>query len=162
MTDIVALSSLSDEPGLGKWGADFSPRLVAVLDRLPQNSVRISNALLSANVLTVSTLQAMTPHDLLRMKNFGSKYIKDLRHALAYFGLSISLDPVVVPDDASIADAQVQRLQDWIAERMAVKTSLTEREVLRDVMLVLDGRTPTNRREWSSAESDEHTLTAPR
>lgn len=162
---IIALSELSDEPrdcAPFRTGHDFSQRMIAVLDRLPQNQVRISNALENAGVLTVSKLQTMTPRDLIRLKNFGSKYIKDVRMALAHFGLTLSLDPVVVPDGATPGEAHVQRLQKWIDERLKhcdrrqdesgpAYTDVwahVERRTLIDVMLILDGRDPTNDRSY--------------
>jgi hypothetical protein len=64
--------------------------------------------------------------------------------------------------EPAAAEASTGRLLRWIDERLALITAeekrvgvagaaheITEREVLADVMLILDGREPTNKRRWS-------------
>jgi hypothetical protein len=179
VTDLIALSELSDEPTKQRRGhmgyrSDFSPRLAAVLERLPVRNqtgapVRIQHALTNADILTLAALQAKSPADLRQARDFGAQYIADIEQALAAFGLSLAgADRVVVGDNATPAYAHLQRLQQWIALRVARSNAeeervgvagaaheITEREVLTDVMLILDGREPTNKRMWNAA-SDEH------
>lgn len=161
VTDVIALSELSDEPSwrevMGDNYPDFSPRLRAVLNRLPSESVRIANALLGARVLTLAQLRAQTRADLWRIKDIGSRSIGYIDAALAKFGIGReeATPPVVVRDGAGALEAHAQRLQAWVLERMEaceyergpVRIALDiERAVLTDVMLILDGREPTNKR----------------
>ena len=170
MTDVIALSELSDEPSATGWGrTGFSQRLLAVLERLTDNSVRIENALDGSGILTLSKLEAMTPKDLLRVKNLGAKHIRRIENALACFDIRLAQgSPLVVRDGATATEAHVQRLTKWIDERLAIceaeeervgiagaANEITEREVLADVMLILDGREPTNKRYWSIEEIDQ-------
>ncbi len=168
MTDVISLSELSDEPGwreiMGDDWPDFSPRLRAVLNRLTSNGVHITNALVNAEILTLSDLRKRTREDLLRVKKLGAKSVEYIDAALARFGIGREevTPPIIVRDGATAAEAHVQRLQRWIEERMAVceanenkldpatmRAAITEREVLADVMLIIDGREPTNKRRWS-------------
>ena len=166
MTDVFTLCELSDESPSSPLG--FSPRLVAVLDRLSANEVRISNALMNAAILTVAALQELTDEQLRRMKNIGDKYIKDIDTALASFDLARKEHAIIVRANANPIEAHVQRLLRWIDERMSLADAeesrcgsveaaneITEREVLADVMLILDGRAPTNKRRWSIEEIDK-------
>ena len=165
MTDVIALSELSDEPSATGWGrTGFSQRLLAVLERLTDNSVRIENALDGSGILTLSKLEAMTPKDLLRVKNLGAKHIRRIENALACFDIRLAQgSPLVVRDGATAIEAHVQRLTKWIDERLAICEAeeervgiagaaheITEREVLTDAALILDGREPTNKRYWST------------
>lgn len=160
MTDVIALSELSDEPGRPyeiagrvEYG-EFSPRLLAVLESMTENVVRIENALQSAQIMTLAQLCSKTRAELRKTKNLGRKYVDGIEKALARFGLSLADGdpPVLVRDGATVAEAQVQRLQRWIGERLcAVDPPVEigeeiERDVLVDVMLILDGRSPTNKR----------------
>lgn len=163
---IAWLSELSDEPSNTGWNrTGFSMRLLAVLERLTENSVRIENALDGAGILTLSKLEAMTPKDLLRVKNLGAKHIRRIEQALAWFDIRLAQgSPLVVRDGASAIEAHAQRLQKWIDERLKLCEAkeqrgiagavheITEREVLADVMLILDGREPTNKRYWAIEE----------
>jgi hypothetical protein len=176
MTDVIALSELSDEPRVDDgvtphWKLHVSPRLDAVLDKLPRTNntgtpTRIRAALRNAGIQTLRALEC-ADEPYLRRKGCGDAFLRDLDAALAAFGLHRVgvTPPVVVRDGASAAEAYVQRLQAWIAERMhhcehnvGDTRNLTERErdraaveaaVLSDVMLILDGREPTNKRRWS-------------
>lgn len=160
MTDIVALSELSDEPvsypaltgqARGPLGRpDRSPRLEAVLDRLPAERVRICNGLDNMGIASVAVLLATDDDRFMRAKNLGPKSREYIDKALASFGLHRvgQNPPLVVRDGASIAEAQVRRLLDWADARLKSETSLEERRVLQDMMRVLDGQEPTNER-WT-------------
>ncbi len=158
MSDVISLSELSDEPAwrevMGNNYEDFSPRLAAVLCSIPNNSTgtatRVKGGLLNAGILTVATLLAADRYTLGRV-HLGRSSIAALDATLKRFGLHRVDEnpPIVVRDGAALAEAQVLRLMKWIDERMSTKTTWTEREVLRDVMRVLDGQDATNLREWT-------------
>lgn len=166
MTDVIALSDLSDEPRVDDgvtphWKLHVSPRLDAVLDRLPVNNntgipTRIRRVLRNAGIQTLAALSA-ADELYLRRKGCGKVFMRDIASALAAFDLPVpwGADPVIVRDGATAAEAHVQRLQRWIEERMAAcdediakygragaAHQLTEISVLADVMLILDGRDP--------------------
>jgi hypothetical protein len=127
-------------------GEEFSPRLAEVLSRLPKYSRGRSGYL---QVTTLSALLALKRSDLARWKNIGKKFINDLAGALAIFGLSFQDDPPV-----RAIDANVQRLHLWIDGQLEHLEKLTlvnesfarERDLLTNVMLVLDGRDTKPRR----------------
>lgn len=179
MTDVIALSELSDEPviyaaltGLtsGTLGKpDRSPRLEAVLERLPAEGVRIRNGLDNMDIKSVATLLATDDDRFMRAKNLGPKSRGYIDAALAVFGLQrVGTDPpLVVRDGASAAEAHAQRLSKWIESRIAecvteqdrcglagAAHQTTEQEVLTDVMLILDGREPLNARRWFGCRGD--------
>lgn len=175
MTDVIALSELSDEP-VDRTGAtnyfygwrNVSPRLAAVYERLPVRNktgtpIRIANALRNAGVHTLGELLSKSRLDLHKARDIGSQMIVDIEEALAAFGLYLrDVQPaVVVGDNARPIDAHLQRLQKWIEERIAECVAkqdeygqagsaheTTEQEVLTDVMLILDGREPLTKRRW--------------
>jgi hypothetical protein len=167
--DIIALSELSDEPveqpaGLGYA---FSDRLEAIWDRLPKTrqgqKARIRTWLARAGIDSVAKLVAM---DRYAATGLGPASLAAIDAALACFGLHrVDVNaPVVVRDGATAAEAHVQRLLKWASERLAVCEALnkervgecghsmrtTETDVLADVMLILDGREPTNKRRWGT------------
>ena len=168
MTEPVTLSALSDEPAeratspTAGW-PDFSPRLLAVLKRLPRNEVRIGYALMNANIVTLEKLQSTSAVALRRINQLGPRCVADIEAALATYGLQLAgVDRIEAGDHASAADPHVQRLQRWIEERLrhcdaeerrygnaGAAHETTEREVLADVILILGGGEPTNKRRWS-------------
>lgn len=176
MTDVIALSELSDEPRVADgviphWKLHVSPRLDAVLDRLPVRNTtgtptRIRGRLRNAGIKTLAHLQTAENHQLSR-KGIGSAMQRDIDAALAAFDLARCKEPLVVRDGASANDAHVQRLQKWIEDRIAecvadqdrfgaagASHQTTEQEVLTDVMLLLDGREPMNKRRWFGCRDD--------
>lgn len=170
MTDIVALSELSDEPVVeSPHGVDWtypSPRLAAVLDRMSNNSTgtatRVRGGLMKAEINTLAALLAADRYALGR-EHLGRTSIAVLDAALKHFGLHRVDEnpPLIVRDGASANDAHVQRLLAWAAERIAecvakqdqygqagASHETTEQQVLTDVMLILDGREPLTKRRW--------------
>ena len=156
---IVSLSELSDDP---PWEESdgFSPRLDAVLSFLPKYPgcrVRIANALYNAEIFTLAALGQKKRAELKRWKNFGKKSLGDLESTLAQFGLALAdaPKPIVVPDQGRPIDAHVQQLHRWInegLERLEVQerqqkeldaAGKTERRMLTNVMLILDGQPPS-------------------
>lgn len=167
MSDVISLSELSDEPGeANMFGFDFSPRLKAVLERLPRNSTgtatRVRHGLMDVGIFTLAALVAADRQALGR-KHLGRTSIATIDAALRHFGLHRVDEnpPVVVRDGASAAEAHLERLTRWIEQRMKrleeyerearghINSTLEERQVLTDVMLILDGREPTNKRRRS-------------
>ena len=164
MVDVISLSELSDEPrsrdGAPGWMC-CSRRLDAVLARLPGERVRIKNALDNMQIYAVAQLLATDNNAFIRAKNLGPRSREYIDAALACFGLHrVGQDPpVVVRDGASADEAHCQRLRKWIEERLdslgveaeigtGTIAKITERDVLADVMLILDGRDPKNERRW--------------
>lgn len=174
MTDVIALFELSDEQPRfeesASFGGDFSPRLAAVLDRMPNNSTgtatRVKGGLMNAGIFTLAALLAADRYTLGR-KHLGRTSIATIDAALKHFGLHRVDEnpPLVVRDGASVAEAHVQQLQTWIAKRLeacekGIKRGpngsamrVNEIEVLSDVILILDGRAPTNKRTWVGDET---------
>ena len=171
MTDVIALVELSDEPvvhtrpGWTVTETSRSPRLEAVLDRCPSERVRIRRGLDNMGIYSVKVLLATDDDRFMRAKNLGPRSREYIDAALAAFGLHrVGVNPpVVVRDGASADEAHCQRLRKWIEERMAwaeereivdasppdqTIAANTERDVLADVMLILDGREPKNERRW--------------
>ena len=167
MTDVIALSELSDDPieQPEGFGSAWSERLEAVWDRLPKTrqgqKARIRTWLARAGIDSVAKLVAL---DRYASTGLGPASLAALDAALACFDMHrVGVNPpVIVRDGATAAEAHLQRLQRWIEERMAaceanenkldpatMRAAMTEREVLADVMLILDGREPTNKRRWS-------------
>lgn len=153
MTDVIALSELSDEPiaqpdGLGYA---FSERLEAVWDRLPRTrqgqAARIRTWLARAGIDSVAKLVAM---DRYAATGLGPASLAAIDAALACFGLHrVGQDPpLVVRDGATLAEVELQRLRAWLDKRLKAEISLGEREVLRDVQLVLDGQEAEEERHW--------------
>lgn len=169
MTDVIALSELSDEPTRTEGmfpRDDFSPRLAAVLERIPNNSTgtatRVKGGLLNAGIYTLAALLA-ADRDTLGRKHLGRTSRAAIDAALKHFGLHRVDEnpPMIVRDGATVAEVHVQRLQKWIEERIVECVAkqdqfgaagsaheTTEQEVLTDVMLILDGREPLNKRRW--------------
>jgi hypothetical protein len=163
--DIVTLSDLCDEPTRRprkydptKEEIDFSTRLAAILTRLPNTSrIRLANALYNKRIYTLKELCALKLADMRKWKNVGKKSIADLVNTLTAFGLALDdeIVPIVVPDQSRPIDAHVQVLHRWIDQRLTYCASQeergegaeaararVEREVLTDVMRILDGRPP--------------------
>lgn len=154
---IVLLSELSD---VSSDKHDFSPRLDAVLAFLPKSPgcrVRVANGLYNAGIFTLADLCEKRRVELKRWKNFGKKSLGDLESTLAQFSLALADAPtlVVVPDQARPIDAHVQLLYRWIDERLTRceaqesrqreldVASQTERRILTNIMLILDGQPPS-------------------
>lgn len=147
----LSLSDLSDESRLCSLGLEkASPRLAAVLSKLPPRSyVRIANRIQFSGIYTLTALCGRHRADLRRWKNFGTKSLEHLVDTLTLFGLSLKDDPHV-----HVLDVNVQKLHRWIDEYLkqieilgrSDARAVNERDILTDVMLVLDGREPTLRR----------------
>lgn len=113
------LSSLSDEarPAPFKYTAiqhDSSPRLAMVLSQLPStNRSRITRALHSNGVFTLTDLCDKRRTDLRRWNNLGKKCIADLETVLASFNLTLAETP-----DQRVTNSRWYRtqLQDLIDE----------------------------------------------
>ena len=154
---IVPLSELPDDP---PGNNAFSPRLDALLAFLPKYPgchVRVANALYNAKIFTLAALCQKKRAELKRWKNFGKKSLGDLEITLAQFGLALAdaPTPIVVPDQGRPIDAHVQQLHRWInegLERLEAQerqqkelhaAGKTERGMLTNVMLILDGQSPS-------------------
>jgi len=161
---MIDLSELPDDPeaklvrsSRSVYAARRSPRLATVLSKLPkQNRVRIMNTLDNEQILTLQDLCAKKLADMWRWKNFGKRSIEDLVRTLALFGLSIQgAEPV------RTLDVHVQELQRWMDDYLKQLEVLVdarathERDILKDVMLILDGRPPTLRQEYTPAPIKE-------
>jgi hypothetical protein len=166
--DVIALSELSDEPGTRGMFSVPSSRLGAVLSRMSKHhAVRIERTLMSRALLTLASLQTKSRSELLRTGGFGPTYVTAIEDALEDFGLRLAGAEIVVRDHATPLEANALRLHKWVDERLAeIYEALMlgtlegnpvewasrdpalkiEREVLADVMLILDGREPTNKR----------------
>jgi len=162
-TPIVSLSELSDDLPLEEpevYARGFSPRLDAVLAFLPKYAgcrVRGANALFNAKIFTLTELCQKKRGELKRWKNFGQKSLADLESTLARFGLALAdaPPPIIVPDQARPIDAHIQQLHRWIDESLARceteerqqkeldVAGKTERRILTNVMLIIDGQSPT-------------------
>src|SRR6185295_8691734 len=149
------LDDLSDEapPPEMFQPLDRSPRLCAVLERLPKSTrTRVTYYL---QVQTLAGLCACTRSDLARWKNVGKKAINDLAGALGTFGLAFKDE---LPATADVANLHTLYL--WLDGQLDQIKKLStihdtferERHVLTNVMRVLDGRPVEPRR--SSIPSD--------
>jgi hypothetical protein len=144
---------------------DFSSRLNAVLDRLEESDVRISNALETASIFTVTKLVGMSRSDLLKTRSLGERHVSRIEDALAHFGLSLAgATAIVVRDGGTALEANAEQLQKWIVERLRWCESqypsphaLTEQETLSDVFAILDGRDETmGERSWALNGDAKH------
>jgi DNA-directed RNA polymerase alpha subunit len=56
--------------------------------------VRIEKCLQSAGITTIDQLAHKTKPDLLRIRNLGNTWIKDIKNVLAYYGFSLKSDNI--------------------------------------------------------------------
>lgn len=87
-----------------------SPKVDTELQKLLQRpiaelelSVRASNCLESARILTIGELAQKTEADLLRLRSFGKTSLREIRRKLADLGLSLGLI-LESPDDSTAAE----------------------------------------------------------
>ena len=154
---IVSLSELPDDsPGNNAFSLRLDA-LLAFLPKYPGCRVRVANAIYNAAIFTLEALCQKKRAELKRWKNFGKKSLGDLESTLAQFGLALAdaPTPIVVPDQGRPIDAHVQQLHRWInegLERLEAQerqqkeldaAGKTERRMLTNVMLILDGQPPS-------------------
>jgi len=118
--DTRQLSDLSDDPSKADpYGP--SPRLAAVLDRLPKQDrrKRIENALLNANIRTVSKLCSAPLHRG-GYSAISMKTAAEITHALAVFGLSVVDQPKETRDNTTKPQSAAQRVANsaWLRSQL--------------------------------------------
>lgn len=71
-------------------------------------SVRSSNCLKNANILTLGDLVQKTEDEMLKTRNFGKKSLEEIREKLAEYGLTLGMTDIdyLVPDSEEIVDVE--------------------------------------------------------